>query len=39
MAREKNQYKFGMIVTGDDNPDIDCQHSGMKLKITYLYYE
>ena len=30
-------HKFTAIVTGDDNPDVDCHHNGLTIAVEYTY--
>ena len=36
-AATSGRYEFTAVVTGDDNPEIDCQHSGLPLEVRYRY--
>ena len=31
------EYIFKIVVTGDNDPDLDCAHSGLNLEVTYDY--
>ncbi|MES3036838.1 MAG: hypothetical protein V4736_02945 [Bdellovibrionota bacterium] len=33
-----NDQTFGLIITGDDNPNDDCYHSDLNLDVTVKYY-
>lgn len=37
-ALELGRYDFEIVATGDNNPDIDCAHTGIPLDITIKYY-
>lgn len=34
-----SQVKLGVITTGDDNPDTDCQHVDINFNVEVSYYE
>ena len=38
LAGQDGYYGFLLVAVGDDNPDVDCYHSGLKLKVKYTYY-
>lgn len=38
-ARVLGRTDFMVITTGDDNPDIDCRHSGFELRVTVTTVE
>ena len=34
-----NEHLFTLVVTGDNDPDVDCFHSGFTMQITYDYLD
>lgn len=34
-----NQINLGLVTTGDDNPETDCQHVDLEFSVDVLYYE
>ena len=36
LASQQNSYRFGLVITGDDNTH-DCEHSGLNLTMKYKY--
>lgn len=39
VAQDGSKLVFDLIVTGDNNVEIDCQHDGLSIQIKYKYYE
>jgi hypothetical protein len=35
---ELNGAVFSLLTFGDNNPEVDCTHSGLELEVTYMYY-
>ncbi len=38
LAGEGDGYEFLIVGTGDNDPDIDCHHTGLDLRIHYTYF-
>ena len=37
-SSENGINTFTLIVTGDNDPSVDCQHNGLTMSIFYQYY-
>ena len=35
---DQGAYQFKVVITGDNDPDLDCSHSGLTLQVNYEYF-
>ena len=34
---DRGDYQFKVVITGDNDPDLDCSHTGLTLQVNYDY--